>query len=252
MVLQLRRDDFLEDYWDYKPGESAVWICPTGGGKSHFMYQALDKALIQNPGITATSAMPKPADATTHEWAKQLNLKVADTYPFDSPWPWQPKPRGHVFWPKHIRDDEDANQANLQAQFKKMLSGEYWRGNSITCVDDAYLISCMLHLGVYTDKFLIAGRSNNAGMFGTLQQPRGTVQGGSVSSFWYNQPTHMFLGKDGNADNRARFADIGCGVDPREISSIVSGLRVHQVGGSSVSEMLYLDRRGPYLAIVGL
>lgn len=252
MVLQLSRDEFLEDYFDYRPGESAVWICPTGGGKTHFMYQALDKALAQNPGLTTASAMPKPADATTHNWAQQLNLKVTDTYPFQQPWPWQDKPRGHVFWPRHIRDDEDANQKHLAGQFKKMLSGEYWRGNSIVCVDDAYLVSCQMHLGQYTDKFLIAGRSNKAGMFGTLQQPRGTVQGGAVSGFWYSQPTHLFLGKDGNADNRQRFADIGCGVDPKEISDMVSSLRVHQIGDSSVSEVLYLDRRGPFLAIVGL
>jgi hypothetical protein len=252
MVLQLNRDDFLNDYWDYRPGESAVWICPTGGGKSHFMYQALDKALIQNPGLTATSAMPKPADATTYQWAQQLNLQVTDSYPFPTAWPWQDKPRGYVFWPKHIKDDEDVNQAHLQKQFKKMLSGEYWRGNNITCVDDAYLIACLMHLGIYCDKFLTAGRSNKAGMFGTLQQPRGTIQGGSVSSFWYNQPTHMFLGKDGNANNRDRFAEIGCGLDPKVISDIVANLRVYQIGDSSVSEVLYLDRRGPYLAVIGV
>ena len=252
MVTQLSRNEFLEDYFDYRPGESAVWISPTGAGKTHFMYQALDKALSQNAQLTATSAMPKPADATTYNWARQLDLKVTDAYPYPQPWPWQPKPRGHVFWPKHLRDDEDKNQAHLARQFKKMLSGEYWRGNSITCVDDAYLISCLMHLGAYTDKFLIAGGSNKAGMFGTLQQPRGTVQGGAVSGFWYSQPTHMFLGKDGNQANRDRFAEIGCGVDPREISDIVGSLRVRQIGDSSVSEMLYLDRRGPYLAIVGI
>jgi hypothetical protein len=248
-MLTLSRNDFLEDYWDYRPGESAVWIYPTGGGKTHFMYQCLDAALRQNPYLRTTSALPKPADETTYDWADRLDFKVKDEYPF-ARWPWEHKPRGYVLHPPHIRDDEDKNEAHLAAQFKRMLSNEYWAGDCITCVDDAYRLVCGLKLSKYTDKFLTEGRSNGAGLFGTLQQPRGTVTGGSVSSFWYSQPTHSFYGKDGNSQNRERFSEIACGLDPRMISDVVANLKTYRIKDSAVSDVLYLNRAGPYLAVV--
>jgi hypothetical protein len=249
MVMNLSQREFYEDIFDYRPGESAVWICPTGGGKSHHMYTSIDCALKQQPHLQVTAGMPKPSDATTDEWAGKLDFKIADSYPFTK-WPWQSEPRGRILWPPHIKDDEDLNEAHLQAQFKAMLSGEYWRGNRIVALDDSYRIVCGLKLGKQSDKFLTEGRSNGAGLFGTLQQPRGTVHSGSVSSFWYSQPTHLFLGKDGNADNRQRFSEIAMGLDPRMISDIVANLKTYRVNDSAVSDFLYLDRRGPYMAIV--
>jgi hypothetical protein len=248
-MQRLSQDEFFDTWYDYRPGESAVWISPTGGGKSHMMYRAVETALQQNPHLSINSCMPKPADATTLEWASKLNLRLSDSYPFKKKL-FQEAPRGHVLWPPHIRGDEDANEEHLREQFKRMLSDVYWKGDSITCVDDAYRVVCGLKLHKYTDKFLTEGRSNSAGLFGTLQQPRGTVTGGAVSSSWYNQPTHAFYGKDGNAANRERFAEIACGLDPRMISDVVTNLKTYRVKDSAVSEMLYLDRRGPYLAIV--
>jgi hypothetical protein len=248
-MLTLPRNEFVEDYWDYRPGESAVWICPTGAGKSWMMYQLLDASLRQHPHLRTVSALPKPADATTYEWAERLGFKVKDSYPFHKRF-WESAPRGYVLHPPHIRDDEDKNEEHLAAQFKRMLSSEYWAGDCITCVDDAYRIVCGLKLSKYADKYLTEGRSNGAGLFGTLQQPRGTVTGGAVSSFWYSQPTHMFLGKDGNAQNRERFAEIACGLDPRMIGEVVNNLRTYRMGDSVVSDMLYLNRTGPYLAVV--
>jgi hypothetical protein len=248
-IAQLNQDEFLADYFDYRPGESAVWVCPTGGGKTHMMYRCVERALDQNPHLSVASALPKPADSTTIQWAGKLDLRIADSYPFRKRL-FQPKPRGHVLWPPHIRGDEDANEEYLHGQFKRLLSDRYWEGDGITCVDDAYRLVCGLKLSKYTDKFLTEGRSNGAGLFGTLQQPRGTVTGGAVSSFWYSQPTHSFFGKDGNQANRERFGEIACGLDPRMISDVVANLKVFRVKDSSVSEMLYLDRRGPYLAII--
>jgi hypothetical protein len=249
MVTTLPQAEFYEDIWDYRPGESAVWICPTGGGKSFSMYTAIDHSLRQQPHLQVTAGMPKPADETTGKWSENLGFKVHSEYPFRKHW-WQDEPRGNVLWPPHIKDDEDKNEAHLHEQFKAMLSGEFWRGNRIVALDDAYRIVCGLKLGKQSDKFLTEGRSNSAGLFGTLQQPRGTVHSGSVSSFWYSQPTHLFLGKDGNADNRQRFSEIAMGIDPREIGDIVAHLKTYRVDDSAVSDFLYLDRRGPYMAVV--
>ena len=249
MVATLSRNEFLDDYWSYEPGESAVWIAPTGGGKSHMMWQCADRALRQHPQLSLSAAMPKPSDETTDHWAEALGLKVSDTYPFRKHW-WESEPPGYIHWPRHIKGDVDANYDHLTKEFKAMLNGEYWSGDKIVCVDDAYLIAATYHCNRECDTYLIAGRSNRSGLFGCLQQPKGTVSGGSPSGYWYSQPSHLFLGKDGVASNRERFGEIAMGIDPRLIDSIVTNLRTYKVGNSNVSEFLYLNRSGPYAAVI--
>jgi hypothetical protein len=249
MVAHLTRDEFRDEHWDYRPGESAVWIAPTGGGKSFMMWQLIERALQQNPSLGLSAAMPKPADSTTEQWAQHLNLHITDRYPFKKKF-WQDEPRGHVFWPKHIVTDADENHHHLSTSFKTMLNGEFWAGNRIVAVDDAYKIAAVLGANRECDTYLSEGRSNRAGLMGCLQQPRGTVSGGSPSGFWYSQPQHLFLGHDGVAANRERFGEIAMGIDPKLIDHIVANLRTYRINDSNVSDMLYLCRSGPYAAVV--
>lgn len=250
MVAHFQRNEFLEDIFDYRPGESVIWIAPTGGGKTWFMWSAAERALKQNPSLTLSAAMPKPSDSTTDQWAAHLGLRVDDRYPFRRPRFWEEKPRGHVFWPRHVTTSADANYEHLRGSFKDFLNGEYWAGNRITCVDDSYKIAAVYGCGRECDAYLTEGRSNRSGLFGCLQQPKGTVSGGSPSGFWYSQPAHLFLGKDGVASNRERFGEIAMGIDPKLIDHLVMSLRTYRVGNSNVSDFLYLNRSGPYAAII--
>jgi hypothetical protein len=61
----------------------------------------------------------------------------------------------------------------------------------------------------------------------------------------------MFFGRDTDQRNVRRFSEIGGGVDPGEIADIVQNLRLYPIGGKTVSEVLYLDTRGPYMCLVG-
>jgi hypothetical protein len=249
VVLRLARDEFLSEYFTYAPGESLVLIAPNGGGKSVLMWQCAREALNQHPELSLSAAMPKPSDETTVKWASELGLKVTDQYPFRKRF-WEQEPRGYVYWPRHITTDATENREHLSQSFKTMLNGEYWQGQNITLVDDSYLIACTYRAGLECDQYLMAGRSNKSGLFGALQQPRGTVSGGSPSGFWYSQPAHLLLGKDGVASNRERFAEIAMGLDPRVIDGIVANLKTYRMHDSNVSEFLYLNRAGPYAAIV--
>lgn len=248
-MLRTNHSEFFSEYFDYRPGESVVIIAPTGAGKTYTAYEVADRALRQNPELSLTTLQPKPADQTTLDYAAKFGLRIADSYPFRKHF-WEPEPNGWVHWPVHIRGDAEADDEHLTREFKRSLDGEYWAGDKLVLVDDTYVIAAMLKCNREVDKYLIAGRSNNAGLISCLQQPRGTVHGGSVSSFHYNQPTHMFLGKDGNAQNRARFAEIAAGIDPAYIDHLVSNLKVRRIGNSAVSDLLYIDRRGPYMAII--
>jgi hypothetical protein len=250
MVARLARSEFLGEYFTYAPGESVVAIAPNGGGKTHLLWQLAREALKQHPELSLSAAMPKPSDSTTERWAEELDLRITDAYPFRKGWFWQHEPRGYVYWPPHITTDAAANREHLSGAFKTMLNGEYWRGSNITLVDDSYLIACVYRAALECDQFLMAGRSNHSGLFGALQQPRGTVSGGSPSGFWYSQPAHLLLGRDGVAANRERFGEIACGLDPRLIDGIVANLRTYRINDSNVSEFLYINRAGPYAAII--
>lgn len=194
--------------------------------------------------------MPKPKDDSTRYWMSRLGLAETDTWPPRRKF--GKEPRGHVFWPKHIKGDATQNNAHLGQQFGKALNDLYWSGDSITFVDDAYVIAAMYGLRDELDTYWTMGRSNNSSLWTSFQKPSGTHSGGA-SSFAYNQPTHIFFGRDNNQANLDKIADIAISqLDPREIMELVKSLPVHRFGESAVSEMLYINRSGPYLAQIGV
>lgn len=253
-VARFGRDEFLHDRFSYEPGEHLTGIEPTQGGKTHIIYQCADVAMSQNPDVRFVSLMPKPRDPATWKWADRLDLKVVDNWPpprmiFGS------KPRGYVLWPKHLKGaPKEVNRAHLSGIFRKCLTDQYQRGESITLADDIYLIAVMQDLNMDCEEFWTAGSGAGAGLWGTLQKPSGTLGGGSVSSFAYNSPTHLLLGHDPDQRNRKRFSEIG-GVDPDVVSNVVATLPRYRIetpeGIKNISEKLYIHKGGPYMATVG-
>lgn len=249
MPVVLSREEFFGEIFDYRPGEHLSAIEPTGGGKTHLVYQCADVAMRQNPGASFASLMPKPRSPTTEQWAARLRLRETPS------WPPQRKilqadPRGYVVWPKHRRDiGAAANREQVAGHLRKCLDGQYWAGNSITFADDVHVAAVLMGLNPELEQHWTAGREGGAGLWSANQKPSGTQGSGSVSSFMYSAPTHLFLGRDTDARNVRRFGEIG-GVDPHEIESVVRSLRVHPMNGNPVSEKLYVDKRGPYLAIL--
>jgi hypothetical protein len=250
MVLQLARDEFLNDYFDYRPGEHISWISPTQRGKTHMLYQCLKVAMAQNPGLSTVSTMPKPNSPATAAWAAHLGLKETPDWP-PQRWPWQDPPPGYLLWPRHRRDLTAAdNRAQIAGTLRKLLKAQYFRGDSITVGDDVYVSAVLMGLNPEFEEFWTAGSEGGAGLWTANQKPSGTLGGGSVSSFSYNAPLHLFLGKDTDDRNVRRFGEIG-GVDPREIEAIVRNLRLYSINGKTISEQLYVDKRGPYMAVIG-
>lgn len=250
MVLHVNRADFIEEYWDYNGGEHVNIISPTGGGKTHLKRQLLGMARRQNPWLDYAAMMPKPNDSTTMQMADEMGLKIHQSYPFTKKF-WEDKPNGHVLWPPHILNDEKANREHLNQVFQNALNGLYVKGDCIVDADDVYLLAAIYKLNPELEKYWTAGRSNRAGLWTANQKPSGTVQGG-VSTFSYSAPTHLFLGRDTDDRNIARFGEIGMGFDKRDIEAHVRNLRVRKINDSAVTEFLYLDRRGPHMAVVGI
>lgn len=250
-ILYLPRQVFLNEYFDYQPGEHVSLIEPTQGGKTHLAYQMLDVAHRRQPHLRIASMMPKPRSPATWRWARELGYKVTDSWPPPKPILGDPPP-GYVFWPKHLRSGAPAeNRAHLAAAFRAALAAQYRQGDSITLADDVYNLAVILGLNMDLEEFWTAGSEGGAGLWAPNQKPSGTIGGGSVSSFSYNAPTHLLLGKDTDARNVRRFSEIGGGVDPQLVTAVVSGLKRHQIGNRYISEKLYIHKGGPYMAIVG-
>lgn len=246
-MLSLSRDEFFGDYWDYRPGEHVSFIYPTRRGKTHLAYQCLDHAMRQNPELTTVSLMPKPNDPATRQFAEKLQLKEVPDWPPRRKWWHKEDQRGYVLWPRHNASvDAAEDREQVAAIMKKCLSHQYWTGSSITFADDIHVMAVLMRLNPELEQFWTAGGSSGAGLWSANQKPSGTQHSGSVSSFSYNAPSHLFLGRDTDRRNVKRFGEIG-GVDPERVESLVSSLKLHKIDGNSVSEVLYIDKRGPYL-----
>lgn len=245
----MNRDEFFADYWDYRPGEHVSLIYPTRRGKSHLAYQLLDHAMRQNPDLNVVSLMPKPSDPATQMWAEKLELKEVSDWPPKKNF-WEKKPRGYVLWPKHYPNmtaEEDREQ--VADKLRKVLHQQYWKGDSITFADDVHLLAVLMKLNPELEQYWTAGGSNNAGLFSANQKPSGTQSGGSVSSFSYNAPSHLFLGRDTDHRNIRRFGEIG-GVEPEHVEDIVRHLELRHIDGNSISDVLYIDKRIPAMCVL--
>ena len=262
MLTHLARDEFLNDYWTYKAGQHVAFIEPTGGGKTRLKYQLLQRAMEQNPHLGVRVTIPKRRDHEATAWNEALGLKETPLWPPPPRRPWQPKPAGHAVWPLHHLgqpgDDPDkvlaAHRAHVEAVMKAAALASWQEGDCIHDADDIYVQAVILHMNEFFSEMLTNGRSIGCGLWGANQKPSGTREG-SVTSFFYNSPSHLFLGADLDERNRDRFGEIG-GVDRQFVSNVVQGLQVHVIDGNAISDKLYICKAasgeyGPAMAIIG-
>lgn len=249
-LLRLSRGQFLREFFDYRPGEHLAVIEPTGFGKSWLCYQLLGEAMAQNPDLMPLVTMPKPADETAAAWCPSLGLRETPSWP-PARKVFGGKPPGYVLWPAHDMSlPPDKRRERIGAVLRQGVDDAYRRGSSITFVDDAHSAAVMMGLNSYIEETLVNGRSNKAAMWLALQKPSGSAATGSVSSFAYSSTRHLFLGRDDDERNVKRFGEIGA-FDAKETEAIVRSLRLYRIGKETVSEKLYIDKRGPYRCLVG-
>lgn len=250
-LLELDRSDWLENYLDYNPGEHVVIIEPTGGGKTTLAYQMLGQVMTRYPHLSVVSFMPKPTDPTAAAWAASLGLRETPQWPPGKKL-LQGRPAGHILWPRHRMDLPPAQRrAEVGKVLRAGLDGQYKRGNSISLVDDAHSAATYMDLNDYIEEQLVNGRAGGAAVWLPLQKPSGTVNAGGITTYAYSSPTHYLFGKDTEERNLKRLSEIGGGIDADRVKAIVRGLRLYRIGKATVSQKLYIDKRGPYMALIG-
>lgn len=262
MLTRLSRNEFLDGYWDYRPGQHVAFIEPTGGGKTRLKYQLLRVAMRQNPELSVRVTIPKRRDPGAAKWNAALGLKETPVWPPAHKKPWEKEPAGYALWPRHINgetgDDPTeillANRDHIEKQLKACAQQSYQQGDCILDADDIYVQAVILNMNEFFNEIWTMGGVMGCGLWGANQKPSGTKDG-SVSSFFYNSGKHLFLGYDTDERNRDRFGEIG-GVDRKYVSQVVQSLEVHQIGGNSISDKLYISKAasgpyGPAMCIVG-
>ena len=250
-LLELDRQLWLDEYLDYNDGEHVVIVEPTGGGKTWLMYQMLAAVIRDHPDLAPVAFMPKASDPSTVEWARALNLRETPEWPPRRKL-FQSRPAGHVLWPRHRMDlPPEARREEVGKVLRSGLDGQYKRGNSISLIDDAHSAATMMGLNSYIEEILVNGRAGGAAAWMALQKPSGTINSGGITSFAYSSPTHYLFGKDTEARNLKRLSEIGGGVDAARVEEIVRNLRTYRIGKHTVSQKLYIDKRGPYMALIG-
>ena len=218
-VAHLDRLDFLENYWDYQLGQHVGLIGRTqGAGKTTFAFQLLEHT---DESIPAEVLVMKPRDPTVASATQRLGFREVSDWPPRKQWFGQPSNRITV-WPRHTFDP-DADNARLSQVFRRAILHRYKTGDGICFADELYGLSVELGLYTETEAMLTRGGGMGAGLWYATQKPSGTQHGG-ITTFAYNSPTHMFLSKDPDKRNTARYAELQCGIDPGLIERITMDL----------------------------
>lgn len=250
MLAEYTRQEFVENVWNWRPGEHVLIISRTGGGKSYLAWQLLEQSMKDYPDQSPVVMMPKWADPTTELHSQRLGLKEIPTWPPKHNF-WDEKPNGYVLWPHHPKNvDPNTRRAVVGAEIAKGMDAQLWGMNSITFMDDAHSAAAMYGLGVPIEEHLVNGRAGKSSIWLATQKPSGTNSGNGISSFAYSSATHTFFGKDKDERNITRFGEIG-GLDRKFVEQTVRDLRLYDTeSGDSITQWLYIDGRGPYACLV--
>lgn len=240
LISRFPREEFLNERWNYQPGEHVSLTAPTQNGKTTMMFDLLQHTDTSWCSVPPVMLVAKPEDPVVRAGLAQVGYQLTERWPPRRKW-FQEKPAGYALWPKHLKDvDDEVNNAHLARIFRPAMSELFWRGHTITIADETYYLCVVCGLAVPLTRNWTQGGGMGSGTWDGTQKPSGTQQG-SIPTFRYNSSTHTFLGRDPDKRNRDRFADIS-GVDSRFVAETVMTLRKF--------EWLYIHRDGPTMCIV--
>lgn len=256
MLEYVDRQVFLDEIWDYQPGEHVLFSEPTQGGKTHLAFSVLERSPNLKPPV---ALVMKPRDATPAAWTKRLGYREVQEWP-PKPGFLQSSPPGYTLWPRHEMSLDKASlertNANLTHQFRRCLLDAYKGGDRIIFCDEIYGLLGELDLQDELLMLLTRGSGMGAGLWSATQKAGGTI-GSPIPGHFFSSPTHLFLGHDKTKAARDRAGEIG-GVDPRFVAETVGSLKMHRIPTpgavkpfAAISDKLYLDKRGPFACIVG-
>lgn len=233
-ITYFDRDFFLDQVWDYAPGEHVTVLGASGAGKTHLSYQLLEHSVsVETPGVILVM---KPKDKTVTAWTKKLDFPVIREWPppktqviFS-----ERKPTGWTLWPR-FSFDPAIDDPRHRALFRRVILDCYRRGNRILFADETYSLEEELDLDRELRTVWTKGRSMDCGLFAASQRP-------AYISRWAYQAHHLFLAHDPSEEAQKRLSEIGAAVNPGQVRWILPRLQKW--------EWLYINRDERAMCVV--
>lgn len=234
-VTRYQHREFLDEVWDYHGGEHVTILAPSGGGKTHIMYELLE--VTARPELQAIVYVMKPRDETVDKFTKRAQFRIVRQWPPPVNQRLRSKPNGWVLWPKHTFDP-DVDDSRQYAVFRACTLDSYKRGNRIIAADETYSLENELPHGGLTKELRTVhtkGRSMECGIWSASQRA-------AYINRWAYQAHHLLLGHDPDDDAQRRLSEIGAAVDKALVREVVAGLRQY--------EWLYIHRDSRTMCII--
>jgi hypothetical protein len=221
------RDEFASTRFDYKPGQHVLFAGPTQqAGKTTLAFKLLEYQAT--PEMPAYVAVSKPHDPVTLREGQRLGFRFVTTWPVERKVQelWDGKPPGYIVWPDFGDIDTDAETAYRVTS--TLLRDRYKAGvknqPGILVMDDTVVKSKLLGLDRYMTTHIAMAGAMKVGGWYFVQKPTGS---GNAAIWAYGNAHHIFLSKDKDKRNRARYDEIG-GLDRAQVAEMTLRLKPYQ------------------------
>lgn len=200
------RHEFANYRFDYKAGQHVVFGGPTTRGKTKEAFSLLE--VVATPQLPAYVAISKPTDKVTMEEGARLGFRRV------SEWPPLKKvseignpPSGYLIWPKF--GDVHGDVANAARVTSDLINHTYSNGvknkKAILVMDDTMVKAKVMKLDTDMVTILTMAGAMGIGIWIFVQKP---TDSGRTTVWGYEQATHLFLTKGGDAQVLHRYMEI--------------------------------------------
>jgi hypothetical protein len=243
-ITVIRRRAFAKDYFNYKGGEHIVFGGPTTGGKTTLAFDLLE--YVATPEFPAYLAVSKPNDPVTAQRGNELGFRRVPE------WPPPPKiqeilggqkPSGYIVWPKF--GDLNTDMERCADITGKLLMERYAHGASrknkggILVMDDTMIKAKIMGLDKEMVTILAMAGAMKLGLWIFVQKP---TDSGRTVLWGYEQASHLFFTKGGDARMLARYVEI-IGENGPIARRVIPTLEPYQ--------FLYIHKSEGFMCIVG-
>lgn len=209
-MTYIRRRPFVRDHFDYEPGQHVVFGGPSTRGKTTMAFDCME--YCANPDFPAYLPVSKPQDPVTARRGAELGFRRVTEWP-------PPrklgdmlggqKPSGYLVWPQF--GDLNTDMQRAADVTAKLIMERYAHGASkkntggILVMDDTMVKAKIMGLDNQMVTILAMAGAMDLGLWVFVQKP---TDSGRTTLWAYENATHMFFTKGGDAKMLARYAEI--------------------------------------------
>lgn len=242
----ISRRPFCRDYFDYRPGQHAVFGGPSTFGKTTLAFDCLE--YIATPSMPAYVAVSKPRDKTTAERGAALGFRRVSEWPpttklgeieaFGGQ-----KPSGYLVWANMGDLDSDVEvcadltRRLLMERYASAVNPKSKPG--ILVMDDTMIKAKLLGLDKDMVVILAMAAAMGLGMWTFVQRPSDS---GRTPLWSYEMSVHCFFFKGGDSRMMQRYMEIA-GQHGPTLRRVIPTLEPFQA--------VYLNKLNDTMCIVG-